>query len=134
MNEPETPARSPESVRVALSAALTAAMKRRDTGAVAALRSALGAIANAEAVDPTATGIASAGAVEASAVGVGAAEADRRELTEDEVRALVQGEIAALDSAASEYHCFGSHDQGERLLAQAAVLRGVLRGDPPAGA
>lgn len=121
----------PGSVREALSSALTAAMKRRDTVAVAALRSALGAIANAEAVDQSTTGIAPAGAKEQAAVGVAAADAPRRELTPEQQRTLVQGEIAALDSAAAEYHCFGSHDRGERLLAQAAVLRAVLRGDPP---
>ncbi len=109
-----------------MSSALTAAMKRMDAGAVAALRATLAAIANAEAVDPDRSGVAPAGAVEASAVGVGAADAARRTLSAEDVTMLVQGEIAALDSAASEYHCFGSHDEGERLLAQAAVLRSVL--------
>lgn len=129
MTSPEPTGPAP-SIRDALSDALTAAMKRRDSGAVAALRSALGAIANAEAIDPAEAGVAAAGAAEQAPAGVGAADAPRRRLTQEQERTLVQGEIAALDSAAAEYHCFGSHDQGERLLAQAAVLRSVLRGDP----
>jgi hypothetical protein len=55
-------------LRERLRAELPAAMKRRDRTAAAALRSALGAIDNAEAVD---AGEVRAGAVETSAVGLG---------------------------------------------------------------
>jgi hypothetical protein len=69
-------------------------MKARDRVAAGALRSVLGAIDNAEAVEapPTSTAATSefvAGAV----VGVGAAEADRRTLTVDQARAIVEQEI-----------------------------------------
>jgi hypothetical protein len=67
--------------------------------AIAALRTTLGAIDNAEAVDvperPLPMGEPIAGAV----VGHGAGEAPRRELSEGQIRALVQGEVADRESA-----------------------------------
>ncbi|MCX3063895.1 GatB/YqeY domain-containing protein [Streptomyces beihaiensis] len=77
-------------------------MRARDKAAVSALRSALAAVENAEAVVVEA-GAADrgAGAVEASPVGAGATEAVRRELSESGVAEIVRAEIAErLDAAA----------------------------------
>ncbi|MBD0324450.1 MAG: hypothetical protein ICV72_13845, partial [Aldersonia sp.] len=62
-------------VRDRLRVALRSAMKERDRVAVAALRSTLGVIDDAEAVDIG--GGPTAGAIEESAVGLGAAEVAR---------------------------------------------------------
>ena len=69
-------------------------MKAKDRVAAGALRSALGAIDNAEAVEtaPTSTA-ATSEYVAAAAVGVGAAEAERRTLTAGQVRAIVEHEV-----------------------------------------
>ena len=100
--EPES---TPESgavgrLRAALTAALTGALSARDMIAAAAIRSALAAIGNAEAVQPRpkpgpATGTAPAQEgthrtpvgsehIAGAAAGLGAAEAARRQLTEEE--------------------------------------------------
>ena len=83
-------------------------MKERDRGGLAAYRHALAAIDNAEAVVP-ADGIPSAGAVEHAATGLGAAEVPRRELTDADVRAVVEAEIAEHRHAAET---FTAHDGG----------------------
>lgn len=98
-------------------------MKARDLGAVAALRSALAAIDNAEAID---VGDAKAGAMENSAVGLGAAEALRRELTELEVEAIVRREIDERRIAATEYDRLGATDRRDRLTAEADTLTALL--------
>jgi uncharacterized protein YqeY len=109
------------------------AMKSRDRGAIAALRSALGAIANAEAIvvehAPTSTGGAIAGAVS----GAGAGEALRRELSEDDVAAVVAAEIAERRSSADEYEQLGQPEDAGRLRAEADELSAYLSVDdaPP---
>ena len=111
-------------VRAALRAELTAAMKRRDRVATAACRSALGAIDNAEAQGIDAP---RAGAVADSAVGVGAAEAQRRVLTEPDVRAVVAAEAAERYAAAAELPAAVAA-RAEELRAEAAVLEALLSG------
>ena len=107
-----------------MAAALTDAMRARDRDAVPALRSALAAVANAEAV-PIHT-MPSAGAVEKAAVGVGAADAPRRELGEDDVRSVLEAEVAEHDRAALHLGEAGHPDEARRVAAQAEVLRGIL--------
>jgi uncharacterized protein len=92
-------------IRTRLRRALGDALKARDASTVSALRSALSAIGNAEAVDPgparpTGTGSAHfAGTV----LGLGAGEAERRHLTEADAAAIVRTEAAEREAAASEY-------------------------------
>lgn len=107
---------------------LTVALKARDRVAVTALRSALAAIDNAEAVadDRLGRGIAGHGHVAGSAVGVGAAEVERRELTEADLRAIVSEEVQDRSVAAEGYEQAGRHDRAERLRAEADVLRGYV--------
>ncbi|MBO0855405.1 MAG: hypothetical protein J2P18_16765 [Nocardia sp.] len=106
-------------LRTRLRAALPVAMKRRDREAASALRSALGAIDNAEAID---AGEVRAGAVEASAVGPGAAEARRRELAEADIERIVRSEIDERRHAAAEYESLGRADRAAELHAGADAL------------
>jgi uncharacterized protein YqeY len=112
---------------VTLRRALTAALKARDTAAVAALRSALAAIENAGAVAPTRTPAAGNGPIAGAVAGLGAAEVARRTLTSSEVRALVATEVEQRRAAAREYADLGRPDRAERLQAEADVLAAHLR-------
>lgn len=74
---------------------LTAAMKARDTETVSALRVVLAAVANAEATpveEQGPTSLTVSGRIAGAADGLGAAEAARRALTEDDVRAIIRAE------------------------------------------
>ncbi|WP_370585102.1 hypothetical protein [Nocardia sp. XZ_19_231] len=110
-------------LRERLRAALKPAMKARDLGAVSALRSALAAIDNAEAID---VGEMRAVAMEDSPVGPGAAEASRRDLTEIEIEAIVRREIDERHVAATEYDRIGAIDRRDRLTAEADALAALL--------
>ncbi|GAB4584521.1 GatB/YqeY domain-containing protein [Nocardia sp. IFM 10818] len=108
-------------LRDRLRAALPTAMKARDKNATAALRSALAAIDNAEAVDGSDM---QAGAIESSPAGLGTAERPRRDLTEADIEAIVRTEIADRLTAAAEYAGRGSSadDRAAALRAEAAAL------------
>jgi uncharacterized protein len=122
-------------LRERLRAALPAAMKARDAAAVAALRSALAAVDNAEAVEaappPTA---ATHPDLAGTTVGVGATEAGRRDLEEAEVERLVRAEVTDRRAAAQAYERAGRHDRARRLRAEADVLGSHLDGPAPGGA
>ncbi|RMI35589.1 GatB/YqeY domain-containing protein [Nocardia stercoris] len=110
-------------LRERLRAALPAAMKARDRVAAAALRSALAAVDNAEAVDPATLG---AGAVKTSAVGLGVAEVRRRELAESDVERIVGTEIDERRTAAAEYERLGRTSRTAQLRAEADTLAAHL--------
>jgi len=107
-------------------------MKERDTVAVAALRSALAEIANAEAVDTTGVVFeanapaAASEHVAGAAAGFGAAEVERRALTEAETIAVVASDAAEREHAADEYDRAGRSSQAKRLRAEARVLQSVI--------
>jgi uncharacterized protein len=121
-------------------------MGAQDKQAVAALRSALAAIDNAEAVaapqpplhaapgsDAGGEGIPIAGAV----VGLGAGEVERRSLSGAEMEALVRREVDERQAAARAYMEAGQPSRAERLHAEAEVLSGFLdagdrQAEPPA--
>jgi uncharacterized protein YqeY len=103
---------------------LPVALKARDRTAVAALRSTLAAIDNAEAVDGK--GFAGSLAIERSPVGVGAAELPRRTLTEADVEALVRKEMAEREAAAAEYDRAGRSDRADQLRGEVGVLSAFL--------
>jgi uncharacterized protein YqeY len=98
-------------------------MRTRDGIAVAALRSAIGAIDNAEAVDRSQ---APAPIVREVRLGVGAGEVPRRELSEQEVINVVRAEIGDRIAAAAEYESLGRAKHASRLSAEAAVLQSFL--------
>jgi uncharacterized protein len=108
------------SVQVRLQQALRRALKERDTEAVSALRSALAAIANAEAVPaPQRSGTE-------VMLGVGPSEVPRRELTEGEVVDVVEAEIVEHRQAAAGLVGLGQDAHVQRLVEQANVLERVL--------
>ncbi|WP_244929467.1 hypothetical protein [Nocardioides sp. W7] len=98
-------------LRADLRARLTRARLDRDRAGAAALRSAIAALENAEAV-PVASGAAgpaevSSEHVAGAAAGLGAAEAERRVLDDAEERAIVARERAELLDAAASYDAAG---------------------------
>jgi uncharacterized protein YqeY len=114
-------------LRQQLRDALSVAMKARDRAAVSVLRSTLGAIENAEAVERPETGQRESLAIEQIAVGVGAAEVDRRVLTEDDVRGIVRAELAERESAVGAYERAGRSEYAERLRVEIDVLAPYVR-------
>ena len=115
-----------------LRAALTAALGSGDRAAAAAVRSALAAVGNAEAIDPAAAAghadLAKAPSQHfaGSRAGLGAGEVPRKRLTAAEVTQIVLAEIAERQSAAVEYDRLGHSSQAERLRREADVLAAVL--------
>lgn len=104
---------------------LRRAMKERDTAAVSALRSALAAIANAEAVavpehDPTAEPLGTAGL---------ARDVPRRVLGADEVVAIVRDDVDARRAALPSYERHGDPARVERMRAELRVLSRYVDAD-----
>lgn len=98
-------------------------MKARDTDRVRPRRTTLASIDNAEAV-PT---DARAGAIEQAAVGAGSTEAARRDLSEAQMRAIVNAEIDERRAAADSLESVRP-DRAKDLRQQADVLTGLLAG------
>lgn len=99
-------------------------MRAGDDVAVAVLRTTLGVVDNAGAIDVRQP----ATAIEASPYGAGATEMPRQEIADDDVRRLVRAEIAEREAAAATYTAAGHPERAQRLLAEAEVLRSVLEG------
>jgi uncharacterized protein len=106
-------------LRGQLEAALRSALRARDGVAAAALRSTLGAIDNASAVEGPDQ--------YRPRLGIGAGEAARRELSIDEMRGIVRAEVADRSSAAEEYDRLGRHAEAQRLRAEADALEPFTR-------
>jgi uncharacterized protein len=106
-----------------LGLALREALRARDRVAASALRSALAAIGNAEAVLPP-SGPAPAGSphIAGAAEGLGAGEAERRGLSEAEIGEIVRAEITERRDAAGQYERAGQAVRAERLRREADVL------------
>ncbi|GAB3429228.1 GatB/YqeY domain-containing protein [Flindersiella endophytica] len=111
------------SVRDQLQADLKTALKARDRVASSTIRSLLGAIANAEAVEAPAEdrSVAPLGAV-----GVGVGEVDRRELTEAEILAVIRADADERAAALEHAEAHGRTDAAERLRAESGVLARYL--------
>jgi len=113
-----------EALRVRLRHALTNAMKQRERTAVTALRTALAAIDNSEAVArPEPPPDVGSGAIAGAVHGVGRSEARRRDLTEAEILDVVVEQIEERDHAANQYERMGQLDHAKALRDEAAVLR-----------
>jgi uncharacterized protein YqeY len=140
-----------DDLRDRLRRALPVAMKAQDRPAVAALRSTLAAIDNAEAVDPDEawpddmdedfypagweaadTGAAVVDAARpgfAGAVaGVGSTQVKRRSLSAAEIEDIVGGEIDVREAAAAILERVGRREHAERLHAEVKVLRSHVNG------
>ena len=113
---------SAPTLRDRLQAGLVAAMKGKDTIGTRAIRSALAAIGNAEAVEATTPAASGDAHIAGSARGLGAGDAPRRELTELDLLELLGTEITDRRQHAREYEALGQADAAARLRAEAALL------------
>lgn len=119
--------RQPDELRAALRKDLTAAMKARDSSAVTALRTAIAAIDNAQAIEAThAPGTATSEHFAGAHVGLGVTEADRRHLDDDEIRDILRAQITERGVEADRYEALGRTDAAARLRREADALRKYL--------
>lgn len=117
------PTHTPAAVRAALRAGLTTAMKARDRDAVTALRTAIAAIDNAEAVGTDDQhDVRASRLIAGAATGVASTEVARRDLTPREVRALLRAEIADRITQAASYDAHGQAPAADRLRREASAL------------
>jgi len=124
-----TPVLTVDDVRASMRTALKEAMRGRDKLAVSALRSGLSAIDNAEAVPTEPTSFVDGESpIAGAAIGLGATEAARRELTLEDVRALLRGEVDERRKAADEIEGAGHPDRADDLRREADLLDAVLTG------
>ncbi len=96
---------------------LSAAIRARDVVRVKALRTALAALANAEAVDV---------ATVASGTGPAGTEVTRRFLSDTDIRMIVIDEIGELRRSAAEFRLLEQAAVADGLDAQAAFLETYL--------
>ncbi|MFJ3894928.1 hypothetical protein [Streptomyces sp. NPDC090083] len=102
-------------------------MRSGDKAAVSALRTALAALDNAEAV--SVAGVEPRGlALEQSPVGAGATEVARRELSEQDMAGIVRAEAAERLDAATQLTAPAQAQRVARLRAEADVLLRFLDG------
>jgi uncharacterized protein len=118
-----------EALRSLLRDDLVAAMRARQSVVVAALRTAVAAIDNAEAVEaPDGAGGVASEHVAGAVVGVGSTEAERRVLTIGEVRAILRTQIANWTAEADRYDNYEQRDAARQLRSEADALRKYLPG------
>ena len=124
MNQPFQAA---ESLRSSLRDDLVTAMKARETDIVGALRSAIAAIDNAEAVAaPASTKVEASETIAGATAGVGSTEFERRDLSITEVQMLLSDQMAECEAAAELYESHGQQDAASRLRREADALRKYL--------
>ncbi|MCM5557402.1 GatB/YqeY domain-containing protein [Pleomorphomonas sp. JP5] len=116
---PTTPA---DTMKADLRRDLVVAMKRRDKAETSLLRLLIGAIDNAEAVPATGS--------DATPLpfGAGTAEARRRHLTEDDIRAIFKWEMDDRTAAAAEFARLGVAARSAALTAEVETIRRYVRG------
>lgn len=114
-------------VRLALRQRLTRALRERDKPISSAMRSAIAALENAEAV-PASQGVvpATSSHVAGAAVGVGATEAERLGLDEATESAILRAEVDGLLEAALEYEALGHGDRAVEARTAAHELSTVV--------
>jgi len=116
-------------LRHALRRDLAMAMKAREPDAVAALRAAIAAIDNAEAIPaPEARQAATSSHIAGARAGLGAAEAARRDLSDSDQRAVLREQITGYTTEADRYEALGQPAAAARLRAQAHLLSAYLLG------
>jgi len=119
---------SPQALRDALRRDLASAMKAREPDAVSALRTAIAAIDNAEAVPaPDESPATTSGHIAGARVGLGAAEAARRDLTRSQQQAILRDQITGYTAEADHYDALGQPAAARRLRDQACLLTAYLR-------
>ena len=106
---------------------LSTAVRGRDRIAIGALRGAIAALDNAEAVKPDHdAGAQISEYVAGGVVGLGAAEAERRRLDTESQRAIVRADVEARLAAAATYEQHGQSERASELRSGADVLLAVL--------
>jgi hypothetical protein len=120
-------AHSAQALRAELRHGLTAALKARDAEALAALRTAIAAIDNAEAIATADTHrpVTSADIAGASS-GVGSTEAVRQSLSSGQLRDIVCEQITEYAREADRYDALGQADAAHRLRHRARILAAHL--------
>jgi hypothetical protein len=117
-----------EALRAALRHGLTTALKARDSDAMAALRTAIAAIDNAQAVPAAGlTPPAASAHVAGARSGVGSTEAARRQLSNSELRDILLDEITEHAREADRYDALGQAGAAQRLRRQARTLEAYLQ-------
>jgi hypothetical protein len=120
-------ARERQALRAALRQGLTTAMKARDTEALAALRTAIAAIDNAEAIATTDTRLPVTSAdIAGASSGVGSTEAVRQSLSSGQLRDIVREQITEYTHEADRYDALGEPDAARRLRHRARILAAHL--------
>lgn len=117
---------NPVPIRKALRAALPGVMKSGDTLSRDAIRATLAAIENAEAIEVAGPSGTTSPFVAGAAIGVGAAEAQRRQLSDDEVRAIVVAQRDERLEVAQTLLQMGQQGPAEKLQIEADVLDSFL--------
>jgi uncharacterized protein len=118
---------SSDDLRTRLRQQLSTAVRERDRVAAGALRDAMAALDNAEAVAPDQDAVTQSSVYVAGGVaGLGAAEAQRRVLDTESQHAILRADIEARLAAAATYEQHGQSARAEELRAGADVLLGVL--------
>jgi uncharacterized protein YqeY len=119
-----------------LQRSITAARSARDRERADTLRSVLSAVQNAGAVPVDHSRVVQGSSPVAGALdGLGAGEVPRRELTAEELLAILDEELAERVTAAQEYRTLGLDEAAERMDREAAVIAELLPAapvDPPA--
>ena len=111
-NELNTP------IREQLKAGLAKAMKARQTSVVAALRSILSEIDNAEAVEFTASAFPVIGLSK---------DVPRKILSEEQMRGILKREYHGIKQSLAEYQRLEKHEEAEQLQAELEALTSYLR-------
>jgi len=109
-----------------LRAALKDELRARRAPAVSVLRDTLAAIDNAEAAELSAAPSVEAGVIAGGVTGLGTGDVARRSLTNEEVTAIVQRELAERREAAVQYGSLGRTEEAQTLSAQADLLAALL--------
>ncbi|GAA1888684.1 hypothetical protein [Asanoa iriomotensis] len=117
------PPTEPSPLRERLRRTLRDALRSRDAVAAGALRAAISAIDNAEAVPVTAPD--RYGSDPMGAAGLGAAEAPRRTLDGEEIQRIVRAEAADRMAAAAQFERLGQVDAAARMRAGAELLTAI---------
>lgn len=115
-------AESVPDVRRRMRADLTIAIKARDRMAISALRSAIGALDNAEAIDVADALLSNESPIAGATSGLGSTEATRRALTDDDIARVIATEVGDRHTAAEQYDRAGQGERANALRAEAAVL------------
>jgi hypothetical protein len=112
-----------EALRGALRHGLTGALKARDRDALAALRTAIAAIDNAEAVPaPGASQPTTSDRIAGASSGAGSTEAGRQQLSVSEMREILRDQVTEHTDEADRYESLGQTEAAQRLRRQADIL------------